>query len=136
MITLESCVNQIKDVNTPSTMPSNKEQGFIIMPKEIYVYIYFQMVIISDLQVLIFWPNTPKLYMYISLSYRWIKIWFTVHTNLGRARIQTQIFLTSKLLLFIIIFFSLQTFSYLEKIFRNYNCEKLAPKRRASRMKT
>lgn len=47
-------------------MPSNKEQGFIIMPKEIYVYIYFQMVIISDLQVLIFWPNTPKLYMYIS----------------------------------------------------------------------
>lgn len=66
MITLESCVNEIKYANTPSTMPSNKEQGFIIIPKEIYVYIYFQMVIINDLQVLIFWPNAPKPYMYIS----------------------------------------------------------------------
>lgn len=49
IIILQSCVNDMTDINTPSTMPSNKEQGFIIMPKEIYVCMYFQMVIVNGL---------------------------------------------------------------------------------------
>lgn len=97
-------------VNTPITMPGNKEQEFIIMPKGIYVYIDFQMVIFNDLWV-IHWPKFQS-FPCISPSHRWIKMWFVVQgdTNLNKARIQTQIFFIPNILLFTTIFSSLQAF--------------------------
>lgn len=51
------------DANAPSTIPGNKKKT------RIYYYtkkkqMYFQMIIINDLQVIIFWPSVPKLYLY------------------------------------------------------------------------
>lgn len=63
IIILESCVYEIMDANAPSTIPGNKKKT------RIYYYtkkkqMYFQMIIINDLQVIIFWPSVPKLYLY------------------------------------------------------------------------
>lgn len=44
-------------------------QYLVIKKTRIYYYtkkkqMYFQMIIINDLQVIIFWPSVPKLYLY------------------------------------------------------------------------
>ena len=93
IIILECYANKITDANIPSTMPGNKEHGFIIMPKEINVCIPFQRVIFSDLHVIRCWPMF-KSFPCASQSDRGIRMWFVFqsHANLNKARIQLRSF--------------------------------------------